>query len=311
MYFSFIIPCYNEEEDIANTIEACINQDYHGEYEILLIYNESKDNTLQIINNYSILYERVKVLTYDGNKSVSFARNYGIKNSLGNVIIFLNADEIPQKDFLHNIEKFFSKGADYLFPQTEVLNKDTAYGIYREAYRKYKYSSPNSFLWSQGFSCRKNILEQIGGFDTCYPGCGGEDWDLVTKIEKLSLNRVVDLSTVVKHKVPQGLGQAIWHMYNRGRGSAYFDLIQRKKSSHIIIFKLLLNTSFLLFILLDKTFLLFILIYWAYYHLICSYNRAKKVNSLDRIHQVAIIGFFDRIIRFIGYYHTIFKSINK
>jgi len=310
MKLSFIVPCYNEEQDIVNTIKACLAQNYKKEYEIILIDDGSKDNTLDILHKYSKENKNVKVLSYGGNKGVSFARNYGIEKSEGEILIFLNADEIPPVNFLSLIEKHFDEGADYLFPQTEVSNKSSIYGLYREAYRRNKYIFPNMVLWSQGFACRKSVLNQIEGFNTNYPGCGGEDWDIVTRIEELAKKRVVDWSITVKHRVPEKANEVMWHMFNRGRGTANFDLIRMKRSSRAILTKALLNVSLLSLVFLFHTKLIVIaLLYFLYKHLVYSYKITKKINSTNRVLSVAFMSFLNKGLRFIGYYYTVIKSI--
>jgi glycosyltransferase involved in cell wall biosynthesis len=309
MHFSFIIPCYNESDDIEDTVKSCINQDYNGEFEILLIDDGSKDNTLEIINRLSRTYGNIRALNYEQNKGVSFARNYGVKKAQGEVVIFLNADEIPQTDFLTRLEKYYGRGADYFFPQTEVSNQNFAYGLYRQAFRRYKYPQPNLLLWSQGFSCKKEVILKVGGFNDKYPGCGGEDWDLVTKIEELGLNRVVDFSVVVKHKVPDTKNKIVWHMFNRGRGTANFQLIRKNINPYKVILKsIMVAIVFLLVAWKYVDLILFSFCYLGYKHLIISYEMAKNINSQNKYVQITTLYLLEKIVRKVGYNYTIIKK---
>lgn len=87
---SIIIPLYNKEASIKNTIESVLNQDYY-DIEVVIINDGSTDNSIQIVS--SILDNRIKLISKP-NGGVSSARNYGIKHAQGEYILFLDADDI-------------------------------------------------------------------------------------------------------------------------------------------------------------------------------------------------------------------------
>lgn len=171
--YSFIIPCYNEEKDIGNTLDACLKQTFEGEYQIIVVDDASKDNTSDVINSYLHKSNKIIFIKNEFNKGVSYSRNSGIQKASGDILIFLNADELPDENYLTNINRLIQRGADYVFPQTTVDNGSTLYGMYRQAYRQFTYTRDNMIMWSQGFACRKKIIIEVGMFDSSYPGCGG------------------------------------------------------------------------------------------------------------------------------------------
>jgi glycosyltransferase involved in cell wall biosynthesis len=308
--FSFIIPCYNEENDIGITVQACFDQIFDGDYEIIIINDGSKDNSLQVIQRYSEINDKIKVLSYEGNRGVSYARNKGILHANGDVLIFLNADEHPETLFLKKLKDHFMNGADYVFPKSQVENCQSGYGLFRDAYRKYNYQEKRKVMWSQGFACRKEIIVQVGMFNEKYPGCGGEDWDIVSKIDKLSMCRLVDNTIEVKHVVPSNLKGVIWHMYNRGRGTAYNQLIYSNKDPRIILlFKTLRILYSILVLFLSRGILL------LYYFIHCtklmkqSYGMAKMVNKQEKSFTIFICMIINNIIRSFGYNSTILRRI--
>jgi len=303
---------YNEEKDIHETVDRCLAQvttDF--DFEIILINDGSTDNTFQICEDLYSANKRIRLLNEPINKGVSHARNIGVSESNGDVVIFLNADELIESNFLLNLnEHYGSKNADYVFPQTRVDNTDTMYGLYRDCYRLTKYHRPNLFMWSQGFSCKKKLFESVNGFSESYPGCGGEDWDFVSKLDKLCKNRVVDTSIVVKHTVPCGLNNVLWHMYNRGRGTAYYDLIYKKKEPLYHILKIIVYIIiFCALIMLDSTAAIIIIIIQLFSLLIYG----LKISQASKKHRVQII--FMHIlncgVRSIGYNVNMIKHIKK
>jgi glycosyltransferase involved in cell wall biosynthesis len=87
---SVIIPTYNAEETIRDTILSALNQSLE-DIEIVIVNDGSTDRTLEIVSN--IQASRVKVISID-NSGPSYARNVGIKNTSGKYISFLDSDDI-------------------------------------------------------------------------------------------------------------------------------------------------------------------------------------------------------------------------
>lgn len=303
---------YNEESDIQETVSRCLSQEMADfDYEIILINDGSTDNTFQICSDLYSENKRIRLINVTINKGVSHARNIGVSASEGDVVVFLNADELIESNFLLNLhEHYGSQHADYVFPQTRVDNTDTLYGLYRDCYRLTKYHRPNLFMWSQGFSCKKELFEQVNGFSESYPGCGGEDWDFVSKLDKLYKNRVVDTSIVVKHTVPCGLKNVLWHMYNRGRGTAYYDLIYRRKDPLYHILRIIVYIIiFIALIVLDTTAATIIIIIQLS-HLLNDGLRISRASERLKI-RIILMHILNCSIRAIGYNANMIKHIKK
>ncbi|WP_293297035.1 glycosyltransferase [Pedobacter sp. UBA4863] len=102
---SVIIPLYNAEKYISETIESVLNQTYQN-IEIIIIDDGSTDNSLALAKSYE--NSKIKVFSQD-NKGVSSARNFGISIAKGDYIQFLDADDLiaPSKIELQ-IEYFIS-----------------------------------------------------------------------------------------------------------------------------------------------------------------------------------------------------------
>lgn len=90
---SIIVPSFNKEKYISETINSVLNQTYSN-WELLIIDDLSTDNTIVIAESFALKDERIKVFKNGANRGANYSRNYGIKSSLGNYIIFLDADDI-------------------------------------------------------------------------------------------------------------------------------------------------------------------------------------------------------------------------
>lgn len=102
---SIIMPAYNAEKYIEESIESICKQTYFN-WELLIIDDNSNDNTLQIVNKYSKEDKRIKIIKQETNKGVAQARNVAIKESSGKYIAFLDSDDLWEKQKLEKQIKF-------------------------------------------------------------------------------------------------------------------------------------------------------------------------------------------------------------
>lgn len=105
---SVIVPVYNVEFYLEKCVKSILNQTYSN-FEILLINDGSTDNSSSICDKLKILDDRVKVF-HKSNSGVSATRNFGIENSKGSLITFIDSDDFIKNDMLEilysNLEKF-------------------------------------------------------------------------------------------------------------------------------------------------------------------------------------------------------------
>lgn len=88
---SVIVPVYNAERYIDNTIKSILTQS-HQNIEILIVDDGSTDNSLLICVKYAVNDKRVNIIK-QSNHGVSRARNIGIEASSGNYIMFVDSDD--------------------------------------------------------------------------------------------------------------------------------------------------------------------------------------------------------------------------
>jgi glycosyltransferase involved in cell wall biosynthesis len=99
---SVIIPAYNEEKVIANTIEGLLETKYPKK-EIIFVDDGSKDKTLEIASQYK---DKIKIL-HKENGGKATAINYGVLYSTGEIIVIVDADTIIGRHSLKEIVKGF------------------------------------------------------------------------------------------------------------------------------------------------------------------------------------------------------------
>lgn len=112
MKFSIVIPLYNKEQYIAETLDSVKKQSF-DDFEVLIINDSSTDNSLNIAQSYEI-DNRFHVYTKI-NGGVSAARNYGIEKAKGEYVCFLDADDLWDKNYLKEANILLEKYGDKNF----------------------------------------------------------------------------------------------------------------------------------------------------------------------------------------------------
>lgn len=95
---SVIMPAYNAEKYIAQSIASVVKQGYQN-WELLITDDRSNDNTQQIVKQYSNQDSRIKLFVNEKNAGAGVARNNSIKQAKGRYIAFLDSDDLwmPEK----------------------------------------------------------------------------------------------------------------------------------------------------------------------------------------------------------------------
>lgn len=133
---SILIPLYNAEQYIAETITSIINQSYTN-IELIIVDDGSTDNSYELAQAYTS--EKVNVFQ-QVNKGACAARNKALELSTGAYIVFFDADDIMYKDKIKNqmelVEKYgndyiyssqwisFTNDTPTVFPPKTVIDKD-------------------------------------------------------------------------------------------------------------------------------------------------------------------------------------------
>ena len=138
-FFSVVIPLYNKQNYIEETLESVFNQTFEN-FEIIIVNDGSTDNSAKVLE--SIEDKRIRVINQE-NAGVSVARNNGIKEAKTEYICFLDADDLWQPEFLEIIYKLIDDYKDLGLYSTsyQLINEVKNYrdinlqGIPNENYR--------------------------------------------------------------------------------------------------------------------------------------------------------------------------------
>lgn len=127
---SVVVPAHNEEKYIIPTLKSVLNQTYKS-IELIVIDNASFDNTAKIALRYA-----TRVI-YEGKKGMAYARNRGISEAKGKIIIKLDADTIIKSDSVERVVRKFEKDKNLValsgpsvFIEGGVLSRKLSYLFY-------------------------------------------------------------------------------------------------------------------------------------------------------------------------------------
>lgn len=216
--FTIIIPTYNEENDIEDTIKSIISLEY-GNIEILIV-DDSTDNTPYIVNKFQ--NNKLRLIRPDVRKGRCEARNIGIIEANGEILIILNADVHLPRNFIQQILPLYEEGADYVLVDSSVENTDDLFARYIDSRHKYKVNETNwvdTWKWTEGFSIRKEVALKTSLFPSGYavPIVAGEDARFGAELEDIKANKIIDLDIIVTHIAPAEFSE-YWSI-RKGRGA--------------------------------------------------------------------------------------------
>ena len=104
---SIVVPVYNAEKFIEETVASVVNQTYPN-WELLLVNDGSTDNSGKLIENLAEGDRRIRTFHLEGGGAAK-ARNAGTKNANGRFLAFLDADDLWEKDKLERELQFLQK----------------------------------------------------------------------------------------------------------------------------------------------------------------------------------------------------------
>lgn len=122
---SIVMPCYNVEDYIEESLNSILNQTFK-DFEIIAVNDSSTDSTLNILKKYEKTLKSLRVFTQP-NKGAGAARNFGLTKAVGEFVIFMDSDDFLEPNALQ-----------VLFDATKAENVDAYYYNYYRYDHKFK-----------------------------------------------------------------------------------------------------------------------------------------------------------------------------
>lgn len=184
--FSVIIPALNEEYYIEECLESLKNQDYKGNFEIIVVNNGSKDRTSLIAEKYG-----VRVL-YERKRGIPYALITGCEKARGDILAFTDADTILPPYWLSRLNELFDSnpnaigvGGPVKFYDAEKIIGFLTNGVFRPLFfliAKTIIFPYSPFLIGTNMAVKKEVYQKSGGFNPRF--FFGQDVELCKRIRK-------------------------------------------------------------------------------------------------------------------------------
>src|SRR5437879_6399988 len=193
---SLYIPCYNAERYLARTIEGALRQTRPPD-EILIIYGESRDRTLQVAARYP-----VRVIRQEG-RGLAAARNTALQNARHELVAALDADCVPEPDWLEKLTAVFEDPGVALAggKLTEGFVTSAA-DRWRQAHMPQDWGPTRllnpRFVFGSNVIVRKKAAEEVSGYREEFRA-GGEDSDISRRIRAQGYRSVYEPAARVTH----------------------------------------------------------------------------------------------------------------
>ena len=159
-FFSIIIPAFNEEKTISQTLESVLGQNFpRHQYEIIVVNNNSTDKTAAMVKKFPAVK-----LIHEPKQGYVYALKRGAKEASGEILVFTDADTIVPPDWLSQYQKAYQN------PRVVVVggaaNFQPKFGLIFliQAFLNL-FGLLTKVASGFNFSLRRDIYEKIGGFN--------------------------------------------------------------------------------------------------------------------------------------------------
>jgi len=246
---SIIIPTYNREKFIIETIQSVLNQTVK-DLEIIIVDDGSTDNTKDIVKKLIEKDNRIKYFYQENCGRPAVPRNFGFKNSIGEYVAFLDSDDIWFPEKVEEQIKLFEKdkngklgfvdcGHIIIDENGTEMKKHYNFHSYR-GYIFQEFLRDNLILTPGSILIKRSVLNKLGLFDERFKFM--DDWDMWLKISKYynfdSVDENLFKYRVHKNSVTVGLPrknkqQEVLYIFEKNESDYYKYFPKKIKEAYI------------------------------------------------------------------------------
>lgn len=220
---SVILPVFNQEKYIAETIESVLSQSYE-EFELLIIDDGSTDNSAQIIHDYAARDKRIQAF-YQVNSGRCIATNRLVEKAKGDWCAFLDADDVMIPNRLEKQLGFHMENneIDASSCHCYYINENGKFiGFQRypnlktvDECKKAKAKNQQVLCAITGMMFKKKIYAELGGLRDNFWPC--DDADFVNRIVEQGYILVIIQNILMKYRIHQSSAttKSQWYMFDK------------------------------------------------------------------------------------------------
>ena len=231
---SVIVPVFNDPLGILTTLNSLVSQKFDEIYEIIIVDNNSTDNTYETIKNFiknNKNKTRAKIKLLQENKKSSYAtRNKGIKHSQGELLCFLDSDMWVDDSYLQKIYSTYrSSKTDYFYLGCNVKIIMDKKNVFEKTnlltgFPIKKYINKGHFAPTCCLITNRAVIKKVGIFNDNL--VSGGDWEFGQRVYRNNIQQRYGEKITVYHPARKTFASLFKKHYRFGRG-----LCQLSKSS--------------------------------------------------------------------------------
>ncbi len=219
MEISVIIPMYNAEKTIIQTLEGLESQT-RRDFEVIVVDDGSTDTSIGLVGEFDNRTRLPIKLIRQENSGPAKARNVGVEHSSGRIIFFLDSDCIPAPNCIEAMVSPLNGTVIGCNCGYRVKNEDSIIARYidyeiAKRHQRIVDKSIDAF-GAYAASFIKDIFTKVGGFSTEYAAANAEDFDLGFNIRRMGYDLIFTGETFVYHYHPGSLTAYLRQQYTRG-----------------------------------------------------------------------------------------------
>lgn len=238
-----VLICTKDRRDrVALTLDGVSKLTYDGDWEIILVDNGSRDDTLALLHQFAAAAPRPCTVLSQPVTGSARCRNAGLLRARGDLIAFLDDDCIPAPDWLTRIVATFAEFPDvgYLGGRIELYDQrdDPITTKTEPEPQRFPPHSvlPTGSIHGANMAYRRTLIEAVGGFNPAFGAGGrfsGEDVEYCTRASIGGWAGRYEPSAVVYHNHGR---RSKWEVrrlsrrYDVGRGAYYARFIMHPRS---------------------------------------------------------------------------------
>jgi glycosyltransferase involved in cell wall biosynthesis len=230
---SVIVPVYNSEKTLDSCLDALQNQTVPASFfEVIVVDDGSSDGS----QNIKHLFPQFHFLSIE-HQGPSAARNYGVQNASGEIILFTDADCVPCVDWIEKMVAPFEQGnivgvkGAYLNHQHSLIARFVQ-AEYESKYDHMKKEKYIDFIDTYSAGYRRDEFLKHGGFDTSFSTSSVEDQEFSFRMAKAGHQMVfVPQARVVHLRHASNLKDYFLKKFKIG----YWKVLVHKKHPHKLI----------------------------------------------------------------------------
>lgn len=221
---SVVVPTFNAVDLIGEQFDALADQDYAGDFEVLVSDNGSTDGLRSFVESHP-LKERLQLRWVDASafKGVSHARNTGVAHAKGEFIAFCDADDRVHASWLRLLTRAAAR-CDLVSGalETATINSPEV-NRWREfipTATPHSYATFLPYAFGCNFGVWKLAYETVGGCDESFPTGGGDDVDFSWRLQLAGMTLVHEMDAIVAYRLRSDLRGTWRQLHNYGVAGA-------------------------------------------------------------------------------------------